>query len=69
MMKKPYQQPVTQELPLAWAVPLTTSHFIEGDTESGGGIDPGTEIDTGLSRDFTIGDNDILPIGPLFPGL
>lgn len=69
-MKKPYQQPVTQELPINWAVPLLTgSPFIEAETESGGGVDPITEIDTGLSRDFGIGDNDLLPIGPIFPGL
>lgn len=49
-MKKTYQQPVTREL-LIKAVPLLAgSYFQEGETENGGGINPGTEVNTGLSR-------------------
>jgi hypothetical protein len=57
-MKKIYQQPVTRVL-LIKAVPLLSgSYFQEGETENGGGIDPGTEVDTGLSRSFSIWDED-----------
>lgn len=49
-MKKTYQQPVTREL-LIKAVPLLAgSYFQEGETENGGGINPDTEVNTGLSR-------------------
>lgn len=57
-MKKTYQQPVTWEL-LSEAVPLlANSPFKEAETEDGGGIDPGTEVNTGLSRRYNIWDED-----------
>jgi len=57
-MKKIYQQPVTRVL-LIKAVPLLSgSYFQEGDTGDGGGIDPNTEVETGLSRSFSIWDED-----------
>ena len=57
MKKKPYQQPVTQELLITRAVPLlAASPFNEVDAESGGDIDPGTEVDTGLIREFEFDD-------------
>ena len=57
-MKKTYQQPVTREL-LIKAVPLLAgSYFQEGVTENGGGIDPGTEVNTGLSRRNDVWDED-----------
>jgi len=57
-MKKTYQQPVTREL-LIKAVPLLAgSYFQEGETGDGGGIDPGTEVNTGLSRRYNVWDED-----------
>ena len=57
-MKKTYQQPVTEEL-LSEAVPLLAgSCFQEGVTENDGGIDPGTEVNTGLSRRHNVWDED-----------
>ena len=57
-MKKTYQQPVTREL-LIKAVPLLAgSYFQEGVTENGGGINPGTEVNTGLSRRNNVWDED-----------
>ena len=55
-MKKTYQQPVTEEL-LSEAVPLLAgSYFQEGVTENGGGINPDTEVNTGLSRRNNVWD-------------
>lgn len=57
-MKKTYQQPVTREL-LIKAVPLLAgSYFQEGVTENGGEINPGTEVNTGLSRRNDVWDED-----------
>lgn len=57
-MKKTYQQPVTREL-LIKAVPLLAgSYLLEGETGNGGGIDPDTEVDTGLSRRNNFWDED-----------
>ena len=57
-MKKIYQQPVTRVL-LIKAVPLLSgSYFQEGETGDGGGIDPGTEVNTGLSRRYNVWDED-----------
>ena len=59
-MKKIYQQPVTRVL-LIKAVPLLSgSYFQEGETGNGGGIDPDPEngVETGLSRSFSIWDED-----------
>ena len=51
--KKPYQHPVTRVLLITRAAPLlTASPFITEDPESGGDIDPNTEVDTGLGREF-----------------
>lgn len=56
-MKKTYQHPVTRELLITRAAPLlTASHLMTVDPESGGGINPGTPVDTGLSREFTLDD-------------
>jgi hypothetical protein len=58
-MKKPYQHPVTQELLITKAVPiLAASPFQEMDTESGGDIDPNTEVETGLGSEFIFDDLD-----------
>jgi hypothetical protein len=57
-MKKTYQQPVTREL-LIKAVPLLAGSYLqEGETENGEGIDPDTEVDTGLSRRHNVWDED-----------
>lgn len=57
-MKKTYQQPVTREL-LIKAVPLLAGSYLqEGETENGEGIDPDTEVDTGLSRRYNVWDED-----------
>lgn len=57
-MKKTYQQPVTREL-LIKAVPLLAGSYLhEGVTENGGGINPGTEVNTGLSRRYNFWDED-----------
>ena len=57
-MKKTYQQPVTMEL-LTEAVPLLAGSYLqEGETENGGGIDPDTEVDIGLSRFNNVWDED-----------
>lgn len=57
-MKKTYQQPVTREL-LIKAVPLLAGSYLqEGETENGGGIDPDTEVDIGLSRFNNVWDED-----------
>ena len=51
-MKKKYQRPVTRELSIIRAVPLMAgSPFKTEDPELTGGVDPGTEVDTGLSRE------------------
>jgi hypothetical protein len=56
-MKKTYQQPVTREL-LIKAVPLLAGSYLQvGETENGGGINPDTEVDTGLSR-YNVWDDD-----------
>ncbi len=56
-MKKTYQQPVTREL-LIKAVPLLAGSYLQvGETENGGGINPDTEVDTGLSR-YNVWDED-----------
>jgi hypothetical protein len=57
-MKKLYQQPVTRELLIKAAPVLTGSYLQEGETGNGGGIDPNTEVETGLSRSFSIWDED-----------
>lgn len=58
-MKKTYQQPVTGELLIKEEDPLLAgSYFQEGVTENGGGIDPGTEVNTGLSRRNNVWDED-----------
>ena len=52
-MKKIYQQPVTWVLPINKAVPvLAASPFVTSEPESGGDIDPNTQVETGLSREF-----------------
>lgn len=57
-MKKTYQQPVTREL-LIKAVPLLAGSYLqEGETENGGGINPDTEVSTGLSRRNNVWDED-----------
>lgn len=57
-MKKTYQQPVTREL-LIKAVPLLAGSYLqEGETENGGGINPDTEVVTGLSRRYNVWDED-----------
>lgn len=57
-MKKTYQQPVTREL-LIKAVPLLAGSYLqEGETENEGGIDPDTEVNTGLSRRKSHWDED-----------
>ena len=56
-MKKPYQRPVTQVLPIIRAVPLlAASPFIE-ENPVPGDIDPNTQIDTGLAREFDFDDD------------
>ena len=58
LMKKKYQRPITREL-LIKAVPLMAgSYFIVGETENGGGIDPNTEVNTGLSRRYNTWDDE-----------
>jgi len=49
-MKKTYQQPVTRELLIKAVSLLAGSYLQEGETVNGEGIDPDTEVDTGLSR-------------------
>ncbi len=57
-MKKTYQQPVTREL-LIEAVPLLAGSYLqEGETENGGGINPDTEVSTGLCRSNNFWDED-----------
>ena len=57
-MKKKYQRPITREL-LIKAVPLMAgSYFKEGETANGGGIDPNTEVNTGLSRRHSTWDDE-----------
>lgn len=52
-MKKEYMKPEQCVVVLRQSQPLlTTSPFKEGESELGEGIDPGTEVETGLSRDF-----------------
>lgn len=60
-MKRPYQHPLMQVLPIPRAVlMLAASPLVEVETEPGGDIDPGTEVDTGLARDFDFTDfNDL----------
>lgn len=58
LMKKTYQRPITREL-LIKAVPLMAgSYFRVGETENGGGIDPNTEVNTGLSRRYNTWDDE-----------
>lgn len=58
LMKKTYQRPITREL-LIKAVPLMAgSYFREGETEYCGGIDPNTEVNTGLSRRYNTWDDE-----------
>jgi hypothetical protein len=55
MMKKKYQRPVTRELLLTKAVPLVAaSPFRIEDLIPSGEVDPTTEVETGLSRDFDL---------------
>ena len=55
-MKKPYQHPVMQVLPIIRAVPiLAASPFQELDS-SPGDVDPNTQIDTGLARELGLDD-------------
>ena len=52
-MKKRYQRPVTRELPIARVVPLladSSPYIKEKESESAGGIDPETQVSTGLGR-------------------
>lgn len=51
-MKKQYQRPDILELLITGAVPLTGSnpYIKEKDSESAGGIDPDTQVSTGLGR-------------------
>jgi len=57
-MKKTYQQPVTRGL-LTKADPLLAGSYLQvGETENGGGINPGTEVNTGLSRHYNVWDED-----------
>ena len=56
-MKKTYQRPVTQVLPIIRAVPmLATSPFTLEEPESGD-VDPNTQIGDGLSREFDFDDD------------
>ena len=57
-MKKKYQKPVTGELPYEAAPLLAGSYLREAETENGGGIDPDTEVETGLSRNSLWGDDE-----------
>ena len=57
-MKKTYQQPVTRELLIKPDPLLAGSYLQERETEDGGGIDPDTEVDTGLSRRNNVWDED-----------
>ena len=58
MKKKGYQQPVTRELLITRAAPLLAgSHFVPMDSESGGGIKPGTYVSGGLSRECDYDDD------------
>lgn len=52
MKKKRYQRPDILELLITGAVPLTGSnpYIKEVESENGGAIDTGTEVNTGLSR-------------------
>ena len=51
-MKKRYQRPDILELPISGAVLQTGSnpYIKEKDSESAGGIDPDTQVSTGLGR-------------------
>lgn len=57
-MKKRYQQPDTGELLYEAAPLLVNSYFREAETENGGGIDPDTEVETGLSRNSLWDDDE-----------
>ncbi len=57
-MKKTYQQPVTSELLIEAAPLLAGSYLQEGETGNGGGINPGIEVNTGLSRRNDVWDLD-----------
>jgi hypothetical protein len=37
---------------------MAGSYFIVGETENGGGIDPNTEVNTGLSRRYNTWDDE-----------
>ena len=57
-MKKPYQHPVTRELLITGAVPLMAgSPFNIVDPEPGESVDPGTQVDTGLGREYDFDPN------------
>ena len=57
LMKKIYQKPAAWEL-LSQTVPLLAGSYVSvGETESGGGVDPDTEVDTGLSRHYDAWDD------------
>jgi hypothetical protein len=57
-MKKRYQQPITGELLYEADSLLVGSPFKEVETENGGGIDPDTQVDEGLSRRRGLWDDD-----------
>ena len=56
-MKKPYQRPVTQVLPIIRAVPMLAASPFQELESSPGDIDPNTQIDTGLAREFDFDDD------------
>lgn len=58
LMKKRYEKPVIGELLYEAAPLLVGSHFREVEPEDGGGIDPGTEVNTGLSRNSVWDDDE-----------
>lgn len=52
-MKKKYQHPITRELLITGAVSLLAgSKLKEEIPENGGGINPDTEVETGLGHEF-----------------
>ena len=54
-MKKKYQHPITRELLITGAVSLLAgSKLKEEIPENGGGINPDTEVETGLGHEFDL---------------
>ena len=55
-MKKPYQHPVMQVLPIHRAVPMLAASPFQELESSPGDVDPNTQIDTGLARELGLDD-------------